>query len=34
MLVNWLLQHEIDIIGWQEVGIAIHLLPPYQRLAE
>ena len=31
---SWLLQNEIDIVGWQEVGIAFHILPKYERLAE
>ena len=33
-LINWLIQNEIDIIGWQEIGIAFHLLPYNQRLTE
>ena len=32
--INWLIQHEVDIIGWQEVGIAFHMLPHSQRLSE
>jgi len=31
--INWLIQHEVDIIGWQESGIAFHLLPHSKRLA-
>ena len=33
-LLNWLIQNEIDIIGWQELGIAFHMLPSNQRLYE
>jgi len=32
--INWLIRHEVDIIGWQEVGIAFHMLPHSQRLSE
>ena len=32
--INWLIRHEVDIIGWQEIGIAFHMLPHSKRLAE
>ena len=31
---NWLLQNEVDIVGWQETGIAFHTLPKHERLSE
>ena len=31
---SWLLQNEIDVVGWLELGIAFHTLPKYERLAE
>ena len=31
--INWLINNEVDIIGWQELGIAFHLLPYSHRLA-
>ena len=31
---NWIYDHEVDIIGWQEVGVAFHTLPRHERLAE
>ena len=32
--LNWIIRHEVDIIGWQEIGIAFHMLPHSKRLAE
>ena len=29
---NWLIQNNVDIAGWQEIGIAFHLLPRSKRL--
>ena len=29
---NWLIQNNVDIFGWQETGIAFHLLPKSKRL--
>ena len=29
---DWLLQHNVDIAGWQETGVAFHTLPLHQRL--
>ena len=31
---NWLLQHDVDIAGWQETGVAFHTLPRRKRLSE
>jgi len=31
---DWLIQHEVDVVGWQETGIAFHRLPKQDRLAE
>ena len=31
---NWMLQNEVDIVGWQETGIAFHTLPKYEKLPE
>jgi len=31
---NWILQNEVDILGWQETGVAFHLLPRRKRLSE
>ena len=30
---DWLLQHNVDIAGWQETGVAFHTLPIHQRLS-
>ena len=30
---NWLIQNSVDIVGWQETGVAFHLLPKYKRLS-
>jgi len=31
---NWIIQNEVDIVGWQETGVAFHLLPRRKRLSE
>ena len=31
---NWLIQHDVDIAGWQETGIVFHTLPRRNRLSE
>ena len=31
---NWLLQHNVDLAGWQETGIAFRTLPRRKRLSE
>jgi len=30
---DWIFQHSVDIIGWQETGVAFHTLPMRKRLA-
>ena len=30
---DWLIQHEVDVVGWQEIGVAFHMLPRKNRLA-
>ena len=30
---NWLIQNNVDITGWQETGVAFHMLPRSKRLA-
>ena len=30
---NWMIQHSVDIVGWQETGVAFHTLPRHKRLA-
>ena len=34
MLKNWIYENEVSIIGLQEVGVAMHLVPKYDRLQE
>ena len=31
---EWLYHHEVDICGWQEIGIAQHLMQRHEKLAE
>lgn len=31
---EWLIRHQVDICGWQEIGFANHLLPRHERMAE
>ena len=33
-LKDWLIQNEVDIVGWQEIGLSQHMLPKHERLAE
>lgn len=33
-LKDWLVRNEVDIVGWQEIGLAQHMLPKHERLAE
>ena len=31
---DWLLNNQVDIVGWQETGVAFHMLPKHERLVE
>lgn len=33
-LKDWLVQNEVDIVGWQEIGLAQHMFQKHERLAE
>ena len=32
--IQWLINNEVDICAWQEIGIAFHKVPGYERLSE
>ena len=31
---DWLIQHEVDLVGLQEIGLAQHMLQKHERVAE
>lgn len=31
---DWFVRNEVDVVGWQEVGIVHHLFPKHERLSE
>ena len=33
-LKDWFSQNEVDIAGWQEIGLAQHMMQKHERLAE
>jgi len=33
-LKDWLARNEVDIVGWQEIGLAQHMIQKHERLAE
>lgn len=33
-LKDWLVQYEVDLVGWQEIGLAQHMIQKHERLAE
>ena len=33
-LKDWLVQYEVDLVGWQEIGLAQHMMQKHERLAE
>ena len=32
--IEWLIRNEVDVFAWQEIGIAFHKVPGYERLSE